>query len=622
MAKARVLAVDDQRYFRELIDGVLSDEGYEVVTVESGDEALHVLERVDFDVVITDLAMPGMDGVELVRRIKERKPDQEIVIVSGISDVNSAVEAMKQGARDYILKPIDDGLLTSALDDILQRRRIAEEHTRLLSENQEHVGMLALYERAAALFSTLAVQPLGERFIEDLCLETGAQGGVLWTASDRAEGRLQLVAAMGIIRIDEEPRELVVSRLGPELEPLLRGSRPLITSRRADNGAGSALFVPIRKAANLIGLARLSDKLEGEDFCDRDALRAEVFTRFGEIALDNALQFREIEGRSLRDVRTGAYTQAYFEDVLRNEIQKSNRFGRPLSIARLDLGDQEALRGEVGDAAYTIWRESIAQQMSHLLRSTDLLCEGPDGHFSVLLTETDATATGVLLRRIRNALETVRSPGSSDDPGAPQVVVATVTYPADGTQLESLRRTLDARIVEQRSGGAALGALAGGTLAETIQDLLSRAEVVPTQLPRQIVDFLIDEAVRRPSEKGLLFLAAGSDGEAQAALIRKLDEVREVATGTRLVVAAGEAGRQPDSGPVTWIPNTGLGTDRLCVLYWGERPAYALLAGEPNPQGETTVFHTADRALVEQLAFQVQRDLEGVPSFDGAGAVS
>ena len=74
MSKARILAVDDQRYFRELIEGLLEDEGYDVQTAASGEEALHILEREDFEIVVTDLVMPGIDGAELVRRVKERCP--------------------------------------------------------------------------------------------------------------------------------------------------------------------------------------------------------------------------------------------------------------------------------------------------------------------------------------------------------------------------------------------------------------------------------------------------------------------------------------------------------------------------------------------------------------------
>ena len=103
MPKARVLAVDDQRYFRELIEEFLTAEGFETQTAASGEEALHILERSAFDIVLTDLVMPGMDGSELVHRVKSRNPEQDIVVVTGVVDVRTAVDAMKLGASDYLL---------------------------------------------------------------------------------------------------------------------------------------------------------------------------------------------------------------------------------------------------------------------------------------------------------------------------------------------------------------------------------------------------------------------------------------------------------------------------------------------------------------------------------------
>ncbi len=90
MPKGRILAVDDQRYFRELLEGLLSEEGYDVVTASSGEEALRILDQSHFDIVLTDLVMPGMDGNDLVHRVKERDPDQEIVVVTGVVDVKTA----------------------------------------------------------------------------------------------------------------------------------------------------------------------------------------------------------------------------------------------------------------------------------------------------------------------------------------------------------------------------------------------------------------------------------------------------------------------------------------------------------------------------------------------------
>ena len=184
MSKARILAVDDQRYFRELIERLLEGEGYAVRTCASGEEALRILEREYFDIVVTDLVMPAVDGAALIRRVKERLPDQDVVMVTGVVDVKTAVEAMKIGATDYILKPFDRGTLTDSLNKILATRRIKDEHARLMEENLEFMGLLSLVERASGLHSTLSVAPLAERLIEGLCLETRSQSGVLWAAED------------------------------------------------------------------------------------------------------------------------------------------------------------------------------------------------------------------------------------------------------------------------------------------------------------------------------------------------------------------------------------------------------------------------------------------------------
>ena len=178
MGTARILAVDDQNYFRAFIEGILTEEGYMVCTASSGQEALHALEREFFDIVVTDLVMPGMSGVELVTMIRDRWPEQEIVVVTGVGDVKTAVEAMKHGATEYLLKPIDRSVLLRALESILQSRRLRDEHSRLMAENLEYMGMLSVYERAVGLFATHAPESLAERIVEGLCLETRAQGGV------------------------------------------------------------------------------------------------------------------------------------------------------------------------------------------------------------------------------------------------------------------------------------------------------------------------------------------------------------------------------------------------------------------------------------------------------------
>jgi len=177
MPKGRILAVDDQRYFRELLEGMLTDAGFEVQTAAGADEALGVLEHANFDIVLTDLVMPQVDGNELVHRVKQRYPDQDVVVVTGVVDVKAAVDAMKLGASEYLLKPFDRETLTSTLEGVLQGRRLRNEHAKLLNENIEYMDERSLLQRATALFAFLTIEPLAERILDGLCFETGAQGG-------------------------------------------------------------------------------------------------------------------------------------------------------------------------------------------------------------------------------------------------------------------------------------------------------------------------------------------------------------------------------------------------------------------------------------------------------------
>ncbi len=102
---ARILIVDDETIARENLGYVLRKEGFETVCVDSGMKALQELEKSDFDLVMTDLRMPGMDGMEVVEQTREKYPATEIIVVTGYATVTTAVEAMQKGAFYYLPKP-------------------------------------------------------------------------------------------------------------------------------------------------------------------------------------------------------------------------------------------------------------------------------------------------------------------------------------------------------------------------------------------------------------------------------------------------------------------------------------------------------------------------------------
>src|SRR6187549_553496 len=104
MSTGRILVVDDEKFFQELFHDVLAAAGHQARTVSSGEEALALLGEEHFDLLLTDILMPGLDGVALVKEAKRRDPDLEAVAVTGRDDVKLAVAAMKAGCADFLTK--------------------------------------------------------------------------------------------------------------------------------------------------------------------------------------------------------------------------------------------------------------------------------------------------------------------------------------------------------------------------------------------------------------------------------------------------------------------------------------------------------------------------------------
>lgn len=106
MEKKKILVVDDEQNSREGLTKILIKEGYEVVAAESGEDALVEAKKEDFDLIITDLRMPEVSGIDVLEKIRAKKPDIGVIIVTAYGEVNSYLKAMTLGAFEYLNKPI------------------------------------------------------------------------------------------------------------------------------------------------------------------------------------------------------------------------------------------------------------------------------------------------------------------------------------------------------------------------------------------------------------------------------------------------------------------------------------------------------------------------------------
>jgi two-component system NtrC family response regulator len=129
--KGRVVVIDDEANAVTALTTLLREDGYEVEGAHEALSGLALLERIDADVVLTDLRMPGMDGLELLAKVKQMRPETMVVMMTAFGTVKTAVKAMKMGAEDYLSKPVDVEEVELVLERVLEKKRLLEE-TRVL----------------------------------------------------------------------------------------------------------------------------------------------------------------------------------------------------------------------------------------------------------------------------------------------------------------------------------------------------------------------------------------------------------------------------------------------------------------------------------------------------------
>lgn len=155
MNKPRILIVDDEINLLRVTQLRLQQDGYEVATAHDGKSALELLERSPQELIITDLRMPGLSGMDLLKRVKQAHPETIIVVLTAFGTIESAVEAMKEGAYDYLIKPVNSEALKIVVARALDHHRLQQEVQTLRSAIDRKYGFQNILGKSKALLTAL-----------------------------------------------------------------------------------------------------------------------------------------------------------------------------------------------------------------------------------------------------------------------------------------------------------------------------------------------------------------------------------------------------------------------------------------------------------------------------------
>ncbi len=289
--RPRVLIVDDEKFIRDILADFLGMEGYVVRTAEDGAAALSELNQARYDMIISDLKMPRMGGIELLEAITNAAPNALTVIMTGFGTVETAIDAMKRGAYDYILKPFKVEEVIHVVQRGLEKQKLAAENLRLREA-------LSLYKVSEAIAASLSLDDVlatvGDAALHEI------EGDLVSTWLDDGEGgffeRQRLVQPTGVTGdLGSFSPASFVAHFGADSTLLEQGTRgERFFERPPEVALSSIIAVPLKMKTRLLGWICVASFTKNKRFAEGQRKMLSIVGSRAAAAIENARLYEDL----------------------------------------------------------------------------------------------------------------------------------------------------------------------------------------------------------------------------------------------------------------------------------------------------------------------------------------
>lgn len=303
----KILVIDDESRMCESLSELLGGSGYKVQTIQSAPAAVELLKQEPFDLVITDIKMPELTGLDILKVVKEIDPETIVILMTGYASLESALEAIKNGAFEYLLKPVEFTQLEISVRRGLEKREASLARKELLDElkranynlNNRLQEINALYEAGKSLGYTTDIGTLLDKIVALAAEVTQAEIGSLMLINEGTD-ILTIKAYRGL---DREIADSVSLPLGSSIAGYVAQSgEPLMVDdvekderfkriNKERYSSASLLCVPLKVTNRVLGVINMANKRNGESFTEHDLKLLTTFAAQAAVAIDDARQF-------------------------------------------------------------------------------------------------------------------------------------------------------------------------------------------------------------------------------------------------------------------------------------------------------------------------------------------
>ncbi len=289
-APPRILVVDDEAVICDILQDFLEYEGFKVSTAQSGEAAVETLTKHTYDLVLTDLKMPGIGGLEILHHVVDSEHDTMAIIMTGYGTVETAIEAMKKGAFDYILKPFKP-------EEVVQVLRRGLEKQRLERENVELRQSIGFYELSEALASGMPLDDQLELVVQTVAENFGVQAVEIITETEGQGGAFHQRASLGpqpfvpklkrIIDHFDQGSQIVVD--GDDVREFLENAAT------AEHRVSAFASVPLRTRGENFGMLNVYGLSGGRVFHEADRKGLAIFASRAAGAIETHRMYSHLE---------------------------------------------------------------------------------------------------------------------------------------------------------------------------------------------------------------------------------------------------------------------------------------------------------------------------------------
>ena len=394
----RILIVEDDSFFREVFTDLLKEDGYGVEVAASGEEALEMIRTREYHLVVTDLVMSDVSGLDILSAVKRQDAAVDVIMVTGHANLETAIFALKNGATDYLVKPINHDEFRHIVAHCMEQRR-------LLDENQELKQLLNLFQVSQTIANCLELERIYPLLMEALAKEVGTGRGIGYFSES---GQLMLREVKGV---DEVHASLLGQAVISECDLMDDGTSNLVTLKDflpADEDydeVREAMCLYIRHKTSLQGVIILFN--EAGKSLPREVNRKHVSFLLDQasLALDNAARYSFAKDLLYIDELTGLYNYRYLDVVLDRELKRSDRYGSNLAVLFLDIDLFKLVNDLFGHLVGSKVLREVGTLLRRSVRDVDAVIRYGGDEYTVVLIETGLEGAAIVAERIRRTIE-------------------------------------------------------------------------------------------------------------------------------------------------------------------------------------------------------------------------